>query len=333
MVREEELLSAYHLTSLHPQRWEDGPSGYGSGDAGASHVSADDWTDPLGLGATLPAACLRDGRSLDEVSLSSKSFDPKAFLQAVHPHASFAELSQGAQQLRSSIEQRSAALKVLVDENFDRFVSVKATTDSVFQQMTDAEEGPLASSSRGAGVQGLRGTITHASTTADNVFRPVLENYVKSMKLRNTIAVLQRSHFFFNLPASLQESIDAGQYEAALRDYQKGRYLLDNRAAQLLPTTSEYASSEAPSAAQTEQQRRIFSRVWDGVEEAMYAMQAKLLAQLREPHHSVEEQEKCIRYVLILTQRSAGARSDDGPRRSVPRRTARRQQPPVPDEL
>lgn len=65
--------------------------------------------------------------------LSSKSFDPKVFLSAQHPDASYQDLRTGIANLERAIESRSEAVRILVEENFDRFVAVKASSDGESQ--------------------------------------------------------------------------------------------------------------------------------------------------------------------------------------------------------
>jgi exocyst complex component 2 len=128
--------------------------------------------------------------------------------------------------------------------------------------------------------------IPDATIKADAVFLPVLENAEKASKLRSTLGVFERSKFFFNLPGALLESIQAGRYDAALRDYKKGKYLLESRPGQLLPSS--------PGSNTDLQQKRIFDKVWGAVEKVMDQMKNTLLNRLKEPSRLLEEHEKTI---------------------------------------
>jgi len=58
-------------------------------------------------------------------------------LSQVHSEASTDALLAGLDFLSRSIEKKSASLKVLVESNFERFVSAKATIDRVYNEMRD----------------------------------------------------------------------------------------------------------------------------------------------------------------------------------------------------
>jgi exocyst complex component 2 len=153
-----------------------------------------------------------------------------------------------------------------------------------------------------------------AAAKADQVFLPVLENASKAHKLRTTLGVFERSKFFFNLPASLIESVEAvrfaflslpslsdyeqGRYEAVLRDYKKGKFMMESRAGQLLPISAPKDSQSAIIAER--QQKRILDKVWGTVEKAMGEMRTLLVNQLQEPGRPVEDQEKTIEQVSIF---------------------------------
>lgn len=294
---EAELLKAYHLDSLEPSQWHTTEVAVDKDDL-ASTAIADD-PDPLGLRSSMATFRGLPKEVKTQTSLSSKAFDPKIFLSTIHPDATFADLSHGIQHLRNAIDQRSEALKVLVEDNFDRFVAVKATTDGVYREMRDTESGPLHPQAD-YGVAGLNMILANASAKADQVFMPVLENNLKTIKLRSTLGVFERSKFFFNLPGSLSEAVEMGRYDVALRDYKKGKYLLDSRPGQLLAVGSSKQPESAGGARNDIQQKRVFAKVWDAVEATMKDMQTRLTNQLREPRRSVDEQEKTIEILLEL---------------------------------
>ncbi|GAA5960084.1 hypothetical protein JCM8115_004527 [Rhodotorula mucilaginosa] len=296
---EEDMLQLYGLSSLNPTHWEGGSGANddaygGDSSAGTAKVAASkgDENDPMGL---LPGSILASHPELPSemrsaVLPASKSFDPKVFLSTIHPNATFNDLNQGRDRLRHALEQRSGALKLLVEAEWDRFVAVKAANETVFEEM---REGPLAPGND-HGVKPIQESLTAAETRAETVFQPIVEARTKAERLKSTLGVFERSKFFFNLPTVLGEAVEEGRYEAALQAYKKGRYLLGTRPEQLLGLPA------ATTPQQQQQQKRIYEKVWGQVEKIMGDLRAILGKRLRDTKRGLDEVEKTIEILLEL---------------------------------
>ncbi|KAF2747811.1 hypothetical protein M011DRAFT_525983 [Sporormia fimetaria CBS 119925] len=116
---------------------------------GVENLVQKDETDPLGTYPSVVQVLRQKGLPVEDdirlrnrFLLSSTTFSPSLFLSQVHGDASTDSLLSGLEFLSRSIEKKSASLKVLVESNFERFVSAKATIDRVYNEMRQVAQEP-----------------------------------------------------------------------------------------------------------------------------------------------------------------------------------------------
>ncbi|KAG0296297.1 hypothetical protein BGZ96_009837 [Linnemannia gamsii] len=314
-IQDIELLRHYHLDKTNPDTWvdeEDLPSWVHDDDINTDHggrvtprerrtnsidedFALSEQMDMLGLvkGNVFMSKNVRGDTNL--ISSTQKSFNPQRYLYAVHADTSYDDLCVGVDRLKGSIDQRSSALKVLVQNNFDRFVSAKNVIDSVYDDMKEK----TLNETQDYGTHRLNTILRESYGKAHEVINPVLERREKIDKLRSTVGLLEPYRLFFNLPNTLQESIKQGKYQLAARDYNKGKLLL----AQAFPaTTPSVATDTASTHSSTliETKRRVFDKVWSEVERIVARLRADLESQLEEPWRGMEEHESNIKLLFEL---------------------------------
>ncbi|KAI9221830.1 exocyst complex component Sec5-domain-containing protein [Blastocladiella britannica] len=282
---------------------------------GAAPVYLDD-ADPLRLKPSVFRSLPRQlALPLEVLAVSHKDFDPKKFLAVVHPSASFRDLEMAMRRIDDSGGQQAEGMRSLVRDHFDEFVVAKATVDDAFRGWTERELDPATH----YGTDGFSDALDIASSTASQVFRPILDRRAHADRIRSTLAVLERFKFFFNLPATLRSHVSLAGFDAAVRDYKKGRAIVVSMYPDLLddPTMGEddgvIALAVPAGNGQQQQpatkiagQRALFATVWAEVSKVMAALVDQLMRQLTEQHatRSNEEQEMAIALVLDIDPRA-----------------------------
>lgn len=69
------------------------------------------------------------------ILLASPNFDARLCLRLVHQFTAYEDLMRACEHLELGMEARRNVLKLLVRENFDRFVNAKNSIDAVYADM------------------------------------------------------------------------------------------------------------------------------------------------------------------------------------------------------
>ncbi|KAJ3214340.1 hypothetical protein HDU67_001781 [Dinochytrium kinnereticum] len=235
-----------------------------------------DFSDPLGIKSSILKGKRRamQNPSTQKLLISNKNFEPAHFLKTIHTSTSYRDLDTGAKNLKLAIEKRTDVIKQLVKQHFAKFVNAKTTIDSLTED-------------------------------ASTLYSPLLERRAKADRLRVALGVLEQWKFFFNLPSVLQEGIKKGNYDAVVRDYNKGKYLMES-------SFSDASASEgnkdnimdATDAAQNllpKNHRKVFDKVWAEVEKTIAAFKNDMFQKLDRTDSSLEAQERIMTHLVELS--------------------------------
>ncbi|KAI8641657.1 exocyst complex component Sec5-domain-containing protein [Parasitella parasitica] len=325
------ILRFYHLDSLEPEVWvddEESPENGRKQEKESSlqqfqHPEQDnsvntvpvrpsesdidlqviDDSDPLGVYPSIFPDDMSRNTNISQLKektammIMNKKFQPRQFLLRVHKHTSYNDLVSGEERLRRDVDQRAEALKSLVHQNFDRFVSAKNTIDHVYEEMKSKQ----LNQQQDYGTIGIQRSLDAANTRAEQIYGPVVERRQRVEKVRSTLYILQRYRFLFNLPSSLLESIKQTKYEAAIRDYKKGKYLYQVLKGDLDSTERSTGLSDMEKdTGLTDLHRKVFDKVWTEVSKIVVELQNVLLRMLADPWRSMDDQEKTINSLFDL---------------------------------
>ncbi|KAL3428374.1 exocyst complex component sec5 [Phlyctema vagabunda] len=206
-----------------------------------------------------------DIRLRNRFLLSSTTFSPALFLSQVHSTASTESLLNGLDALSSSIDQKSASLKVLVESNFERFVRAKSTIDNVYTEMRGKGPDPVLAprsrphsrhASRNSfrnsignqalltgpieavkknslrkeseyGVLGIKTPLLDVSAKAEEVWGPAIGGREKEDGLKVISETVEKYKEYYDVNSAITDCIKRKDYESLVEEYGKAKRFAD----------------------------------------------------------------------------------------------------------
>ncbi|ORX54717.1 hypothetical protein BCR36DRAFT_321972 [Piromyces finnis] len=318
---EETILDFYSLDSLSPSEWYDedsevsillnkfdinssfnlsGSCNSSSEDIQQTQVAIGDDADPLGIKDSVLNNRIQRKKTLAHINqtinqqglnISRKEFDPILFLKEVHRGTSYRDLENGSENLRNLVEQRTEILKNLVKNYFEHFVNSKATIDSFYLDIKTQKR----ESSEEMGTKQFNTKLSSVIDMAKDLYGPILDRRNKAEKIRITLNILERWKFFFDLPRKLQECLRLRKIDNAVKNYKKGKYLIQSFTDDSDSSYQIVSSSRIP-----EGQQKVFDEVWSEVNITINQIHKYLYDQLSDPSVPMKIQEKNIFNLVSL---------------------------------
>lgn len=187
-------------------------------------------SDPLGLGPLDPMTFMLQNSGTQEVPElnknmrrklipSTEAFDADTYLSVVHKATSVQELLGGLEHLRLELSEHTSALKALVKDNFERFISSKATVDDVYERLLKAEQGGV----HGGSSEEVAATLAIVRNDAQKTFGQLLERQARAEEIKRMLEQLERYHSFFKLPSKLSALVESGDTGQVALEYKRAK--------------------------------------------------------------------------------------------------------------
>ena len=155
------------------------------------------------------------------------------------------------------------------------------------------------------GIDPFERAINNMDAGAKKLYGPVLERREKANKIRIALTLLDQWKFFFNLTSNLNKLIQKGQFDAAVRDYKKGKYLMATSFKNKDGKPQGFEASQIDeSALLPKNYQKTFEKLWEAVEGVIKSFRADLFKSLTLSTTTVDMQEKIIGYLIELDSES-----------------------------
>ncbi|KAJ2996632.1 hypothetical protein HDV02_006330 [Globomyces sp. JEL0801] len=292
------IFQFYGMDCLFPKVWSEQPVNQlvkaGDKDNSTNSPVEQDKSDPLKIRESNIKRPKHSKKSEHSIYIFDKNFNPKFFLVEVHKNADYKDLEQGVKRLKESITEKNDIAKGLVKKHFAKFVNAK----TFYKEMKaknlishkDFGIGPFNTAVEALEIQALR------------LYGPILERRLKADRIRITLSILEQWKFFFNLARSLSDMVRAGRFDAAVRDYKKGKNLMESSFEKDDSNiTSDFKKpAHEPSTLLPKNYRNVFEQLWQEVEIVVAKFRDELFKSLSVVSTPIETQEKIIGYLVDL---------------------------------
>ncbi|XP_005101772.1 exocyst complex component 2 [Aplysia californica] len=202
-------------------------------------------------------------------NMSLENFSPGWYLLEHHQNGSFDDLKAGLNFMKRKASQRSEGPITIVRSNLTAILDCLDSLSGMYEKYKEDDI-------RGNCMNSYAVLLMQAKSCADGLFQEVLGRKDKADSTRNALSVIQKFRFLFHLPLNIQRNIQKGDYNMVINDYEKAKSL--------------FADTEI----------QVFRKVYKEVERRIANFRDMLHKRLRDPHNTLDEQKKLIRYLVSL---------------------------------